>query len=83
MTKKSFLTKGNKSKGILELIHIDMCGPLNVRARWVFEYFINLIDDYSRYSFVYLLHRKSDAFKKFKEFRAEAEKQLHKNIKSL
>ena len=29
----------------------------------------------------YLLHHKSEAFKKFKEFRAEVEKQLVKDIK--
>ena len=27
MTKKSFSTKGNKYKGVLDLIHIDVCGP--------------------------------------------------------
>ena len=35
------------------------------------------------YSYVYLLHRKSEAFEKFKEFRVEMQKQLDKNIKSL
>ena len=60
-----------------------MCGPLNVRARGGFEYFIIFIDDYSMYGYIYLLHRKSETFEKFKEFRAEVKKQLDKNIKSL
>ena len=60
-----------------------MCGLLNVRARGVFEYFITFINDYSRYRFVYLLHRKFESFEKFNKFRAEAEKQLNKNIKLL
>ena len=83
MTKRPFSAKGNRSKCVLELIHIDVCGPLNVRARGIFEYFINFIDDYSRYGYIYLLHRKSVVFEKFKEFWAEAKKQLDKNIKSL
>ena len=50
-----------------------MCGPLNIRAKYDFEYFITFIDDYSMYSYVYMLHRKSEAFEKFKEFLAEVE----------
>ena len=80
---KAFFGKSNRSKGVLELIHTDVCGPLNVRARGGFDYFITLIDDYSRYGSVYVLHRKSKTFKKFKEYWLEAEKQLDKNIKSL
>ena len=41
------------------------------------------IDNYSRYGYVYLLHHKSEIFEKFKEFRAEVEKQLGKPIKAL
>ena len=83
MIKRPFPTKDNRSKGVLELIHTDVCGPLNARARGEFEYFIIFIDDYLRYGNFYLLHRKSEAFKKFKEFWAKTDKQLDKNIKSL
>ena len=55
MTKRIFLAKDNRSKGVLELIHIDVCGPLNVRARGGFEYFITFIDDYLRYGYVYCI----------------------------
>ena len=58
-----------------------MCGSLNIRTKWGFEYFVTFIDDYSRYGYIYLLHRKFEAFKKFKKFLTEAEKQLDKNIK--
>ena len=59
MTKRPFSTKDNRSKGVLELIHTDVCGPLNVRARRGFEYFITFINDYSMFGYVYLLHHKS------------------------
>ena len=62
-----FLVKGNRFKGILELIHTNMYGPINVRVRGSFEYFIIFIDDYSRYGYVYLLHHKFKAFEKFKK----------------
>ena len=83
MTKRPFSSKGNRAKDLLELVHTDVCGPINVKARGGYEYFITFTDDYSRYGYIYLMHRKSEAFEKFKEFRAEAEKQLGKSIKIL
>ena len=82
MTKRPFSAKGTKAKEPLQLVHSDVCGPLNVQARGGYEYFISFIDDYSRYGYIYLMRQKSEAFKKFKEFRAEAEKQLSKTIKT-
>ena len=54
-----------------------------LRVRGDFEYFISFIDDYSKYSYVYLLYYKSEAFEKFNEFRVKAKTQAGKNIKSL
>ena len=83
MTKRSFSAKGERAKEPLELVHTDVCGPLNVQARGGYEYFVNFIDDYSRYSYIYLMQRKSETFQKFQDFRAEAEKQLGKSLKTL
>ncbi|RVW25356.1 Retrovirus-related Pol polyprotein from transposon TNT 1-94 [Vitis vinifera] len=83
MTKRPFSAKGERAKVPLEIIHTDVCGPLNVKARGGYEYFVTFIDDYSRYRYVYLMQRKSEAFEKFKEFRAKVEKQLSKSIKTL
>ena len=33
----------------LELIHSDICGPMNVKARHGASYFLTFIDDYTRY----------------------------------
>ncbi|KAI3468855.1 hypothetical protein Pfo_025518, partial [Paulownia fortunei] len=78
-----FTSKGLRAKEVLELVHSDVCGPISVQARGGYEYFITFTDDYSRYGYVYLMVRKSEALEKFKEFRNEAEKQLGKNIKTL
>ncbi|WBP92221.1 reverse transcriptase domain-containing protein [Kitasatospora cathayae] len=83
MTKRPFSAKGNRATEPLELIHSDLCGPMNVKARGGFEYYVSFIDDYSRYGYVYLLQFKSETLEKFKEFRAEVEKQLGKSIKTL
>ena len=83
MTKRSFSTKGSRATEPLQLVHSDVCGPVSVQARGGYEYFVLFIDDYSRYGYVYLMHRKSETFGKFKEFLAEAEKQLGKSLKTL
>ncbi|TYJ97931.1 gag/pol protein [Cucumis melo var. makuwa] len=46
--KETFNEKGYRAKEPLELIHSDLCSPMNVKARGGFEYFISFIDDYSR-----------------------------------
>ena len=83
MTKRPFSAKGERSKEPLQLVHSDVCGPLSVQARGGYEYFVTFIDDYSRYSYVYLMHKKSETFGKFKEFMEEAGKQLGKSLKTL
>ena len=81
---KSHLTiKGQKVQECLELVHTDVCGPLNVQAWGGFEYFITFTDDHSRYGYIYIMHHKSKAFEKFRQFKSEIEKQLGKTIKAL
>ena len=68
MGQKKWTTK------ILVLVYTDVCGPFNVQARDGYIYFITFIDDYSRYGFVYLMHRKFEVFEKFIAFKHEVEK---------
>ena len=67
MTRRPFTAKGYRAKEQLELLHSDLCGPMTIQARGGFEYFITFIDDYSRYEYIYLMRRKSEAFEKLKE----------------
>ena len=82
MTKWPFAAKGNRSKEVLELVHSDLCGPMNIQARGGFEYFITFIDDYSRYGYIYLMRRKSEYFEKFKVFKIKTKKCHDKCIKT-
>ena len=75
MTKRPFSPKGNRLSELLELVHTDVCGPINIRAHCSYEYFITFTDDYSRYGYVYLMYLKSDSFEKFKEYKTEVENQ--------
>ncbi|KAL0278085.1 UNVERIFIED_CONTAM: hypothetical protein Sradi_7296700, partial [Sesamum radiatum] len=48
MTKKPFVGQSTLASGLLDLIHSDVCGPLNTQARGGFSYFITFTDDHSR-----------------------------------
>ena len=75
--------KGNRSNELLELVHTDVCGPINIRAHGGYEYFITFTDDHSRYGYVSLMHHKSNSFEKFKEYRIAVEKKFGKPIKAI
>ena len=83
MIKRPFKAKGYRPTKPLELVHTDVCGPMRVQDRGGYEYFVTFTDDYSRYGFVYLMRQKSETFDKFREYKAEAEKQLGVHIKQL
>ena len=74
MTKLPFVGQEEGATEILALMHTDVCGSFDVQDRDGYIYFIIFTDDFSRYEFVYLMHRKSEVFKKFIEFRHEVEK---------
>ncbi|KAL0430611.1 UNVERIFIED_CONTAM: Transposon Ty2-GR1 Gag-Pol polyprotein [Sesamum radiatum] len=83
MTKKPFVGQSAIAKGLSDLVHTDVCGPLSISARGGFSYFITLTDDHSRYDYVYLMRYKSEAFGRFKEYRLEIENQTNRKIKAL
>ena len=72
-----------RAKDVLELVHTDICGPFPTTFWNGKQYFITLIDDYSRYGYLYLIHEKSQSLDVFKTFKAEVELQLGKKIKAV
>ena len=70
MTKRPFSRKCQRVQEYLELVHTDVCWPLNVQARGGFEYFITFTDDHSRYGYIYLMHHKCETFEKFRQFKS-------------
>ena len=82
-TKNPFPKSEIKTKGTLELIHSDVCGPMSSTSLSGLEYYITFIDDYSRKTWIYFLKAKSEVFEKFKEFKALIENLSDKRIKTL
>lgn len=59
--------KGDRVKEVLELVHSDVYGSVNIQAHGGYEYYVTYLDDYSIYGYVYLMYRKNETFEKFKE----------------
>jgi len=67
----------------LQLIHSDVCGPMQTQSVGGNRYFVTFIDDYSRYTVVYFIKKKSEVFEKFKEFEALVTNHFGCKIKTL
>jgi transposase InsO family protein len=59
----------------LELVHMDIMGPFRRPTRQGHRYVLTIIDDHSRYTWLFFLHKKSDAFTEFKNWAALVEKE--------
>ena len=67
----------------LDIVHSDVCGPMRTTSLGGACYFITFIDDFSRYTKVFTMKTKDQAFEKFKEYEAEVTNQTGLSIKTL
>lgn len=68
---------------VLQLIHADICGPMNTSSITGCKYFLLIVDDFSRKMWVYFLKHKSDVFSIFQKFKSLVEKESGYNIITL
>jgi len=66
---------------LLELIHSNICEMNGVLTKGEKRYFMILIDDATKYCYVFLIKTKDEALEYFKTYKAEVENQLEKKIK--
>lgn len=58
----------SKSTAILDLIHTDVCGPMQTATPGGKRYIITIIDDYSRFTIIKLLAQKSEVESTIRQF---------------
>jgi hypothetical protein len=71
----------SRCKSPLELIHGDLIGPCTTPSYSGSLYMLVLVDDYTRFTWVYFMKEKSEVFSRFKEFKTTVESVLDKKIK--
>jgi hypothetical protein len=72
-----------RNLALLELIHSDLYEMNGGLTKGVKRYFMTLIDDATRFCYVYLLKSNDETLDYFKIYKAEVENQLERKIKCL
>ena len=65
------------------LIHSDISGPIPITSMNGSRYALNFIDDFSRYTWVFFIKKKSEVLEKFIELKPLIENASRKKIKIL
>jgi transposase InsO family protein len=81
--KGSFSRSESRSKGILDLIHTDVCGSTTVASLNEYLYYVLFIDDHSQKTWTYFLKTKDGVLARFQYFRAQVENLTERKIKVL
>jgi hypothetical protein len=80
LARKPFTPTTSRATEPLQLVHSDICGPLET-AIGGGRYMLLFIDDATRHTDEYILKYKSEALEKFKEWKALREKESGKQVK--
>ena len=70
------------TKEPLELLHMDLMGPMQTESLGGKRYIFVCIDDFSRFIWTYFLREKSETFDKFKMLCTKIQNEMNSNIKS-
>nr|GEV56416.1 retrovirus-related Pol polyprotein from transposon TNT 1-94 [Tanacetum cinerariifolium] len=82
--RSSFKTKTvPSSKGRLNLLHIDLCGPMRVASINGKKYILVIVDDYSRYTWTLFLRSKDETPEVLKDFLTMIQRNLQAPVISV
>lgn len=76
-------TEGTRAKKTLELVHTDICGPIDVKSNGNARYFVTFIDDKTRYTEVAFLKSRADVLEEVKKFKSRVETETNHKITRL
>ena len=71
------------STSILEIVHSDVWGPSPITSLLGFNYYVLFVDDYTRFTWLFLLKSKSEVLFMFKHFKNMVETQHNSKLKIL
>lgn len=72
---------GYREKKPLGLLHADLCGPISPPTPAGNNYFMLIVDDFSRWMWIYVIKAKDQVYHMFLKFKAEAENMCGERIK--
>lgn len=83
VVRNPFPMKSSRTLQVMDLVHTDLCGPMREDSLGGAKYFIQFIDDCSRWSEVHFLKSKSDTFQAVKNFVNLMENQTGRKLKCI
>lgn len=78
-----FKTGRERAKQIGEIVHIDVCQPMQQSSPNGSKYYVTFKDDFSGYRAIYFLKLKSDVFDRFKLFICKIKSETNHNVHTL
>ncbi|GKD05912.1 retrovirus-related pol polyprotein from transposon TNT 1-94, partial [Tanacetum coccineum] len=75
--RKTFHTKTTP----LQLLHMDLCGPMRVESINGKKYVLIIVDDYSRYTWTYFLRSKDETLEVLIDFLRLVQRGLHAQVR--
>jgi len=81
--KLSFPSQNKVCNEIFNLLHIDIWGPISVETVDGYKYFLTIMDDHSRATWIYLLRNKSEVLTVFPAFIEQVENQYKVRVKAV
>lgn len=82
-SKRAFKSVEHRNTELLELIHSDLADFKGTVSKGGKMYYVSFVDDFSRYTRIYLLKSKDEAAGTFMKYKLEVENQLNRKIKRL
>ncbi|GJV11589.1 retrovirus-related pol polyprotein from transposon TNT 1-94 [Tanacetum coccineum] len=82
--RKSFKTKTTPcSKRRLQILHMDLCGPMRVESFNGKKYVLVIVDDYSRYTWTHFLSSKDETLEVLIDFLKLIQRGLHAQVRTV
>lgn len=72
-----------KTHAHLELLHIDIWGLALLTSGGGYKYYLSLVDDYTRYIWMFPIKNKCESTRKILIFQIQIERSLEKRVKCL
>lgn len=82
-TRTPFSGELPKATRALEILHTDVCGPIETETYDGKKYYVTILDDFTHYSEVHLAKNKSEASNIVKEFILRAENKKNEKVASI
>ena len=76
-----YLSSVFRAQKPLDLVHMDLCGPIKPSTLGGKSYFLLIVDDFTRYMWISLLACKAEALNNFKKFKVMVEAETGTKLK--